>query len=451
MPFGLKNAPATFQRLMNSYTYDIVHKSGKQNTNADALSRNPPEEFIGVSTNETNEEQEYSEEEKIKILKEYHDSPLGGHQGVNRTINRIKLHYNWPGMNKDIEKYIQKCENCQRNKLSRKTKMPLIITDTPGKPFEKCALDIVGPLPITTAGNKYVLTFQDLLTKFSKAIALPNQEAATVAKAFATKIILEHGIPENILTDQGTNFLSEIFKQTCKLLKINKIQTTAYHPETNGALERSHRTLAEYLRHYLNEEQTDWDEWLPYAMFTYNTTPHTSTGFTPFELVYGHQAMLPTALTTVPKPTYSYENYAQELRERLRAANQIARENARLKKEKTKNTNKQQGDQWQRQSTPVSGTKEAGFKPKDGQKRKEIREYYSRLLRVHTTRPVDDARIRRSTSYRRSQTEISRKSSLGGGGGPGTTSGNRIRVEIRNNHRHRSHRSTIQKLTKLCH
>jgi len=161
-------------------------------------------------------------------------------------------------------------------------------------------------------GNKYVLTFQE------------------------TKIVFEHGMPEKILTDQGTNFTSEMFKNTCKLLRIEKIQTTAYHPESNGALERSHRTLAEYLRHYINEDQTDWDEWLPYAMFTYNTTPHSATKFTPFELMYGHQATLPTALTKQPKQTYSYEDYAQELRERLRATNQLAKEHLKQEKEKAK-------------------------------------------------------------------------------------------------------------------
>ena len=119
-------------------------------------------------------------------------------------------------------------------------------------------------------------------------------------------------------------------------MKIEKIQTTAYHPESNGALERSHRTLAEYLRHYINEDQSDWDEWLPYAMFTCNTTPHSTTGFAPFELVYGHRANLPTALTKPPKLTYSYEDYAKELRERIRATNQVAREHTKDEKAKAK-------------------------------------------------------------------------------------------------------------------
>jgi len=114
-----------------------------------------------------------------------------------------------------------KCESCQKNKLSRKIKAPLIITDTFSKYFEKCALDIVDQLTITitTQGNKYLLTFQDSLTKFSKTILIPNQEANTISKECVTKIILEHGIQEKILIDQGTNFLSEIFENTCKLLK----------------------------------------------------------------------------------------------------------------------------------------------------------------------------------------------------------------------------------------
>lgn len=132
-----------------------------------------------------------------------------------------------------MERYVAKYEQCQKNKLTRKAKAPLIITDTPDKPFQKCALDIVGPLTITNAGNKYLLTFQDNLTKFSKDMRIPNQEAATVAKQFTTNIILEYGIPETILTDQGINFLSDMFKDVCKLLGINKTQTTAYHPESN--------------------------------------------------------------------------------------------------------------------------------------------------------------------------------------------------------------------------
>jgi len=98
--------------------------------------------------------------------------------------------------------------------IKRRNKAPLVITDTPSKPFKKCALDIVRPLTVTTNENKYILTFQDHLTKFSKAMLIKNQEGNTVAKEFVRKMVLEYGVPEKILTDQGTNFMSE---NTCKL------------------------------------------------------------------------------------------------------------------------------------------------------------------------------------------------------------------------------------------
>jgi IS30 family transposase len=133
----------------------------------------------------------------------------------------------------------------------------------------------------TLAGNKYVLTFQDELSKYTLAIPLEQQDAGTVTKAFVEEEVLKFGIPQTILTDQGSNFMSEVFPKICKLLRIKKIKCTAYHPPTNGALERTHRVLVEYLRCFILEDQSNWDRWLPYATFVFNTTPHTTTGFTP--------------------------------------------------------------------------------------------------------------------------------------------------------------------------
>jgi len=115
---------------LEEYDYEIIHRVGKGNTNADALSRNP---IIHNSKTlhiiEEEKERKYNEEEKRQILREYHDAPLGGHQGVTRTLNRIRLIHKWTGITKDVEEFIAKCEFCQKNKLSRKTKMPLILTD----------------------------------------------------------------------------------------------------------------------------------------------------------------------------------------------------------------------------------------------------------------------------------------------------------------------------------
>lgn len=278
-----------------------------------------------------------TESNKTTILEEYHNSPLAGHQGVSRTYKKLAQLYNWRGMKKDVKRFIKKCEFCQKNKLSRKTKMPMVITTTASKPFERCFLDVVGPLPETESGNKYILTFQDDLTKYNINIPMINQESLTVADHFVKNIICLYGIPEILITDQGTNFLSELFKNMCKMLKIKKIQTTSYHPESNGALERSHRVLEEYLRHFISDTQQDWDNWIPFATFTYNTTTHTATKFSPFELLFGFSPTLPTSINQPLKMSYTYDDFIENLKQKMQYSRQIARENLLHSKHISKN------------------------------------------------------------------------------------------------------------------
>jgi hypothetical protein len=318
---------------LEEYEYEIVYKKGSLNTNADALSRinalNKEDDQTPVEITEDNK--------KRQILFEYHDAPLGGHRGMNKTHKAIKGRFYWPNMKKEVEDYVKKCKSCQMNKLlGPKLKAPMEITTTAKHPFEKCCLDIVGPLPETQGGNKYILTVQDDLSKFVTAVPIPRQDAKTIAKEFVANVILKMGTPTQVLTDQGANFLSEVFNDVCKLLKIKKLQTTAFRPESNGSLERSHRVLAEYLRHYINEDQTNWDEWVPYAMYVYNTTVHSATGYTPFELVYGFRSTLPSTLHETPGPQYNYDSYVSELRNRLQTAHEVARENLITTKNKSK-------------------------------------------------------------------------------------------------------------------
>jgi transposase InsO family protein len=127
------------------------------------------------------------------------------------------------------------------------------ITTTASQPFERCATGV------TNKGNRYILTFQDDLTKFVATIPILKQDVETVACEFVQNIVLKYEIPKVIMTNQGANFLSELFMSVCKLLQIKKIQTTAFHPESNGSLERGHNVLVEYLRHYIAEDQRDWD------------------------------------------------------------------------------------------------------------------------------------------------------------------------------------------------
>uniref|UniRef100_A0A2H8THY5 RNA-directed DNA polymerase n=1 Tax=Melanaphis sacchari TaxID=742174 RepID=A0A2H8THY5_9HEMI len=280
---------------------------------------------------------EYSEEEKAIILKQFHDSKLGGHLGVNKTVKRIQKQFRWKGMKNDVKKYIKNCTSCQVNKISnRHVKQPMAITSTSSKPFEKIFLDIVGPLPTTLSSNNYILTMQDDLSKYTLGVPIPNHQANTVAEAFVIHFVCVHGIPGTILTDQGTDFLSKTFTEVCKLLKINKINTSPFRPQTNGGLERSHRTLAEYLRHYVDKNLNNWDHLLPYAFFVYNSTVHTSTNYQPYALVYGRTLEIPIKLKSEPEPQYNYDDYLYDLKQSMQVSHKLAREKLIENKVKSK-------------------------------------------------------------------------------------------------------------------
>jgi len=147
------------------------------------------------------------------------------------------------------------------------------------------------------------------------AVPIGQREAETVARALVVNIVLKYGTPRILQTDRGANFISEVFRNTCKVIKIKKIQSTTFHPESQGSTEMSHRGLVEFLTHYVNEDQTNWDEWVPFATYVYNTT-----GFTPFQLLFGRASTLPSALKKPPETQYKYDDYVSELRSRLQSS-----------------------------------------------------------------------------------------------------------------------------------
>ena len=167
-----------------------------------------------------------------------------------------------------------------------KTKNPMVITDTPTTAFEKISMDIVGPLPETKSGNLYILTIQDNFTKYSLAIPLPNHQAGTIADAFVKNFICIFGSTKGVLKDQGRYFLSNLWKRLAKRFRIKQFCTTAFHPQSNGSLERSHHVLGEYLKQFV-AKNSEWDDWIELAMFSYDTSVHEATKCTPYELIFG--------------------------------------------------------------------------------------------------------------------------------------------------------------------
>ena len=168
------------------------------------------------------------------------------------------------------------------------------------EPFRRIAMDIVGPLPRSSSGKRYILVIYDYATRYPEAIALRTIDANAVAEALLS-FFARVGVPEEILTDQGTNFTSQLMREVYRFLHTKPIKTTPYHPQTDGLVERFNGTLKAMLKKTAAEEGKDWDRLLPYLLFAYREVPQASTGFSPFELVYGRNVRGPLDIYTIKR------------------------------------------------------------------------------------------------------------------------------------------------------
>lgn len=279
-----------------------------------------------------------SKMEVEKILHDFHNSSTGGHIGQHRLYLKLRDLFQWRGMKGSIAKFIKACEFCRKNKVSKRTKEASIITSTPQKPFDVISIDTVGPLPKTSRNNRYCITLQCDLSKFVIIIPIQNKESNTIARALVEDFILKYGNFLELRSDRGTEYCNEVLQQISKILNFKQTFSAAYHPETIGALERNHRCLNEYLRSFSNEHHDDWDDWVGFYTFVYNTTPHTDSNLTPFELVYGRKPNLPQDLMNnrTIEPVYNIEQYMNELKFKLQKSQTIAREH--MIKEKIQRT-----------------------------------------------------------------------------------------------------------------
>ncbi|CAG2213721.1 unnamed protein product [Mytilus edulis] len=249
--------------------------------------------------------------ERRKILEFAHDNKTAAHLGIKKTLARIK------------ENFIGQV--LERKKPIPKRKAPMQVKES-GYPMERIAMDILGELPASEKGNKYILVISDYYTKWTESHPMPNMEATTVANILMTEVISRFGVPTIIHSDQGSQFESHLFKEMCKLLQIEKTRTTPYHPKSDGMVERFNKTLATMLTGYVNEYHSNWDVLLPYVMMAYRSSQHETTGYTPNRLMLGREVStpldliykLPSQVKAIPQ-----NQWAWELQEHMEEAHQI--------------------------------------------------------------------------------------------------------------------------------
>ncbi|GFY27402.1 transposon Tf2-9 polyprotein [Trichonephila clavipes] len=243
---------------LQEHDFDVKYKTGKKHSDADALSRNPVEEetetsdkFLAVTTNGKLWLPVIPKHLRADILRHFHDAPTAGHLGFAKTYDRIRKRFYWPGMYRNVVRYVMHCRECQRRKSVPQRPPGRLVPIPPAiAPFHRIELISLGDF---------------------------QTEVDEIAKFLLEEIVLRHGAPRVIITDRGAVFRSRLVSSLVDLCNIDHRFTTAYHPQTNGLTERFNKTLADMLSMYVDVEQKNWDEILPFVTFAYNTAKQETT------------------------------------------------------------------------------------------------------------------------------------------------------------------------------
>lgn len=218
-------------------------------------------------------------------------SPLS-HGGKHKTYGALRKRFTWKGMAQSVRQWIGACHKCLRRKRRPPDVQKYNVHPKAVAPMNRICIDFVGPLIPTTRGNTHVLTIYDPFSHWPSAYAVNSLEAKTVI-ACLKKHIAVHSVPAEVLSDQGRNLMAAAVKEFLADMGAKKYETSAYHPQSNGSVERFHYYLAAALTTAINERQAEWDEHLDSILFAYRTTPIDGLDITPFEVIYGRNPNLP--------------------------------------------------------------------------------------------------------------------------------------------------------------
>ena len=239
---------------------------------------------------------------KQSVLTAMHDNL--GHLGIHRTYHIIWQSYYWPQLYNDVSRYCQQCKTCQQQMLHHE-KQPMLSGSVPNYPFQKTAVDLVGPVNIQSYdGNQYLLTCMDILNLWVEAIPLKLKDTKLVGKLIIDHIICHFGCPEILLSDNGGEFCSKVIDEICTELSIKHIKTAPYHAQGNGKLENFHKLLISSIKKNVQHDAQEWDKVIAKVLFTYHVTPHLAGGYSLFFALRGRDPVLP--IHTLPKPTVKY-------------------------------------------------------------------------------------------------------------------------------------------------
>jgi len=233
---------------------------------------------------------------KEEILREFHDEKHAGHMGMNTTFARVREMYWWPRMNADVKRWVKTCDKCQR--MTNPTQKVGLLQPTTSETLQgrrRWAIDILGPYPTTRSGEEYIMVMIDVNDGWPEAFAMKRHTTQEVIDIWRNELVPRHGVPDEILTDRGTEFLSNEAMSFYETYGIKKKSTTAFHPQTDGAAEALVKKIKNVLKKTC-ERWSSWKEDLPEALMALRSAPRAVTGTSAFELRHGYKMTLPMYL-----------------------------------------------------------------------------------------------------------------------------------------------------------
>ena len=268
------------------------------------------------------------------ILEAYHDN--NGHLGIDKSYHSLRSRFFWPLMYRDLVQHIGACIACNARKL-RKKRVPLQDMRMPQFPFEILAIDTSGPFVESFSGNIYMITLIDHFSGWICAYPVPDKSAATVARILLEEFIPIYSCPSILISDQGTEYVNAVIEMLSAELNIHRIQTSAFHPASNGKCELSHKSLNNILAKSLDgQDQRNWDKHLPAALLAHRTSVSEATKMTPFFVVFGRDPQLPMDTLLNPKLKYMGEDYVPTMLGRLHEAYIAVKQNQLEARERNK-------------------------------------------------------------------------------------------------------------------
>lgn len=252
------------------------------------------------------------EEERERVLREYHDSPTAGHYGVERTLKKIVSRYYFTGMRKFISDYVKNCAECQKYKALNLKPSGLLQTPVTANRFEVISVDLFGPLPVTVHQNRWILVVEDTASKWTELYPLTEATASECAKVLIEEVFMRYGVPRKVISDNGVQFISAVMQKAMHCLRVTQTLTPLYHPASNP-VERKNRDIKTQLGILVGDRHSEWDEHLAAIRFAINTTVCETTGQTPAYLTFARELRSPDDVSHDLRAVIESENFVPQI------------------------------------------------------------------------------------------------------------------------------------------